>query len=158
LKEDERTLKPGLVNDSIRNVQLLEKQYLVPFFKDSRFGFMNARGEELVKTSATIIPDQYLCGNITDELLIADGKIITRSGVVLAKTKADEIESLGYGFMLLEDENCVTVMHVSGFLPVGTVCLQDARLLTKNYLLLKKNNRWGIWTLTGRELIAHEYD
>ncbi|HET9054693.1 MAG TPA: WG repeat-containing protein, partial [Cyclobacteriaceae bacterium] len=39
-----------------------------------------------------------------------------------------------------------------------TECLQDARLLTKNYLLFKKNNRWGIWTLTGRQLMAYEYD
>ncbi|HET9054001.1 MAG TPA: hypothetical protein VFM90_07505, partial [Cyclobacteriaceae bacterium] len=100
LKEDERTLMPVLTSDSIRNVQVLEKQYLVPFFKDNRFGFMNSRGEELVKASAASIPDEYLCGNITDELLIADGKIITRSGAVLAKTKTEATEFLGYGFML----------------------------------------------------------
>ena len=158
LKEDERALMPVLASDSIRKVQVLEKQYLVPFLKDDRFGFMNERGEELIKASATEIPDEYLCGNITDELLIADGKIITRSGVVLTKTKVTEIEPIGYGFLLLENGNCKNVMHVSGFLPVANECLQDVKLLAKNYLLLKKNSRWGVWTLTGRQLIPHEWD
>lgn len=157
LKEDERALMPVL-NDSIRNVQVLEKQYLVPFLKDDKFGFMNEKAVELIKAFATEIPDEYRCGNITDELLIADGKIITRIGVVLSKTKANAIESLGYGFLLLEDDACVNVMHVSGFLPAAQECLQDAKLLAKNYLLLKKNNRWSVWTLTGRQLIPYEWD
>lgn len=158
LKEDERSLMPVLATDSIRKVQLLEKQFLVPFLKDDKFGFMNDRGEELIKASATEIPDEYRCGNITDELLIADGKIITRSGVALAKTKADAIEPLGYGFILLEGDACVNIMHVSGFLPAANECLQDIKLLAKNYLLLKKNNRWSVWTLTGRQLIPYEWD
>jgi hypothetical protein len=158
LKEDERTLMPVLATDSIRRVQVLEKQYLVPFLKDDKFGFMNERGEELIKASTTVVPDEYLCGNITDELLIVDGKIITRTGVNLGRTRAHEVEPLGYGFLLLEDNDCVTVMHVSGFLPAANECLQDARLLAKNYLLLKKNNRWSIRTLTGRQLIPYEWD
>lgn len=159
LKEDERALMPSLANDSIRKVQILEKQYLVPFLKDDKFGFMNERGEELIKAQAKEIPDSYLCGNITDELLLTDAKIITRSGVTLsAKTQAEEIESLGYGFLLLEDDECTKIMHVSGFFPIQNTCLQDAKLLAKNYLQLKKDNRWGVWTLTGRELIPFGYD
>jgi hypothetical protein len=158
LKEDERALMSVLANDSIRKVQILEKQYLVPFLKDDKFGFINERGEELIKASVSEIPDEYICGNITDELLIADGKVITRTGAILAKTKADEMESLGYGFLLLEDEACVRIMHVSGFLPAVNECLQDVKVLAKNFLLLKKNNRWGIWTLTGRQLIPYEWD
>lgn len=158
LKEDERALMAVLASDSIRKIQILEKQYLVPFLKDDKFGFMNERGEELIKASATNILDEYLCGNIMDELLVVDGKIITRFGMSLNKTSAQKIESLGYGFLLLEDDACVSIMHVSGFLPVAQECLQNAKLLANNYLLLKKNNRWSVWTLTGRQLIAYEWD
>lgn len=158
LKEDERSVMAVVLNDSIRNVQVLEKQYLVPFLKDDRFGFMNERGEEMIKASFTEIPDEYSCGNITDELLIADEKIVTRNGAVLTKTKAAELSPLGYGFVLLEGKGCVHIMHVSGFSPVANECLQDAKVLAKNFLLLKKNNRWGIWTLTGRQLIPCEWD
>jgi hypothetical protein len=158
LKEDERALMPVLATDSIGKVQVLEKQYLVPFLKDDKFGFMNERGEELIKASATEILDEYICGNITDELLIADGKLMTRLGVTLTKTKANAIEPLGYGFLLLEDDDCVNVMHVSGFSPAANECLQEAKLLAKNYLLLKKNSQWSVWTLTGRKLIPYEYD
>lgn len=158
LKEDERALVPVLANDSIRKILAFEKQYLIPFLKDDKFGFMNERAEELIKNTATEILDEYLCGNITDELLLIDGKIITRSGVVLSKTKAQAIDPLGYGFLLLEDDDCVNVMHVSGFFPVQQECFQDAKLLSKNYLLLKKNGRWSVWTLTGRQLIPYEWD
>lgn len=157
LKEDERTLMPVLAGDSIRNVQRLEKHYLVPFFKDDTFGFMNERGEEMIKASFSEIPDEYLCGNITDDLLVADEKIITRSGITLAKVKTDEIESLGYGFVLASDKQCVHVLHVSGFMPAGMECYEDAKLLARNYLLLKKNSLWAVRTLTGRELFKHEW-
>lgn len=158
LKEDERALIPVLANDSIRKVQVLEKQFMIPFYKDNKFGFMNERGEELIKGSLTEISDSYLCGNVTDELLLADDKIITRSGATIAKIKATEIDQLGYGFLLLEDGECARVLHVSGFLPVGLACFQDAKLLAKNYLLLKKDNLWSVRTLTGRELFKHEWN
>lgn len=158
LKEDERALLPQLATDSIRKIQVLEKQYLVPFLKDDKFGFMNERGEELIKANAKSIPDEYLCGNITDELLVTDDKIISRNGTVIYKTKTDEVEPIGYGFLLVENDDCVTVLHVSGFLPFQNECLQDAKLLGKNYLLLKKNKRWSVWTLTGRELIGYDWD
>lgn len=157
LKEDERSLMPGLVSDSIRKVQALEKQYLVPFFKDDKYGFMNERGEERIKAFAAEIPDSYLCGNITDELLMAGDQIISHSGVTVLKTKADEIEPLGYGFLLIYSRDCSHVVHVSGFLPAGVECFQDARLLSKNFLLLKKNDRWAVRTLAGRELMPHEW-
>lgn len=158
LKEDERSLIPSLINDSIRQVQALERQHLVLFYKDDRYGFMNERGEELIKATVKEVPDTYLCGNITDELLVADGKIITRSGNTLARIDADEIESLGYGFLLLENDTCVHVLHVSGFLPAAAECFQDAKLLAKNYLVVKKDSRWSVRTLTGRVLMPHEWD
>lgn len=158
LKEDERALIPQLANDSIRKVQALEKLYLVPFLKDDTFGFMNERGEELIKAGAKSIPDAYLCGNITDELLIADNTIITRHGTLIYRAAVEELESLGYGFVLIETGPCATVIHVSGFLPFQNECVQDAKLLSKNYVLLKKNNRWSVWTFTGRKLMGYDWD
>lgn len=158
LKEDERVLMPQLASDSIRKVQALEKLYLVPFLKDDKFGFMNERGEELIKANVKSVPDAYLCGNITDELLIADDKIITRNGAVIYNAPVEEIEPLGYGFLLLENDKCATVIHVSGFSPFKDECVQDAKLLSRNFLLLKKNNRWSVWTLTGLRLMGYEWD
>jgi WG containing repeat len=158
LKEDERALMPTLAGDSIRKVQALEKHYLVPFLKDDKFGFMNEHGVELINPTLKEISDDYLCGNVTDELLIADDKIITRNGAVLYRGKTSEIEQLGYGFLLIDGGSCSNVLHVSGFMPEPGACLQDAKLLAKNYLLLKKDNHWSVWTLTGRMLISYEWD
>lgn len=156
LKEDALALAPMLVNDSLRNVQALDKVYLVPFLKSDAFGFMNEAGEEQIKPAFKIIPDEYMCGNLTDELLLADGRVITRKGVTVHPGPADELEALGYGFFIITKDDCAKVLHASGFV-VGS-CVQDAKLLAKNYLLLKKNNRWSVWTFTGRMLTGFEWD
>jgi WG containing repeat len=158
LKEDERALMPTLMGDSIRKVQALERHYLVPFLKDDKFGFMDERGTEFIKPTLKEISEDYLCGNVTDELLMADGKIMTRTGAVIYRGKTDEIEQLGYGFLLIDDGSCSKVLHVSGFTPDPSACLQDAKLLARNYLALKKHSHWSVWTLTGRLLIPYEWD
>lgn len=157
LKEDERWLMPALLNDSIRKVQSLEKFYLVPFLKDDKYGFMNERGEEVIKPALKTIPDEYLCGDITDELIILEDRIIARNGAIVYRGKTDNVQPLGYGFLKITQNNCVNVLHVSGFL-IADECLQDVVLVAKNYLALKKGNRWSVWTLTGRMVMPFEWD
>lgn len=157
LKEDNAPFPSFVLNDSIRQVQQLEKQYLVPFLKNESFGFMNERGEELIKPSANQINVDYLCGNITDELILLDNKIVARNGKLIYEKEVIETESLGYGFMKVNTVACTQVVHYSGFVVVEE-CLQDAKLLKKNLLALKKNNQWSVWTLTGRKLMDFEWD
>ncbi len=157
LKEDNRAFSSAVMNDSIREVQQLEKQYLVPFFKNESFGFMNERGEEIIKLVAHQLNDDYVCGNIRDELLVLDNKIVSRNGAVVYAGEIKEIEPLGYGLMKVNTATCVKVVHYSGFM-VGEECFQDAKLLRKNLLALQKNNRWSVWTLTGRKLLDYEWD
>lgn len=158
LKEDARPITPMLLNDSLRDAQALDKFYLTPFLKDDLFGFMNEVGEERIKATFKALPDEYICGNLTDELLLGDGRVITRNGVTIHRGPADELEDLGYGFFLMTKGECSKVLHASGFVVDANQCVQDAKVLVKNYLMIKKSNRWSVWTLTGRMLIGFEWD
>lgn len=144
-------------NDSIRALELLEESYLVPYLKDDSVGFMDQQGEEIIKAVTAKIPDEYLCGNIQDEWLALENTIIARNGAVIYRGEFLEAEEPGYGFMIVSSPSCTRVIHVSGF-KITEECVQDARLLRKNYLALQKDKRWSVWTLTGRRLTGYEWD
>ncbi len=157
LKDDERSSLRALLNDSIQRLIVLEKYYLVPFLKNDSFGFMNERGEEIIKPGAKQIPDDYLCGNMRDEIIVLENKIIARNGAVIYQGEIKELDKLGYGFLKIQTLDCIKVVHYSGY-SIGKDCYQDARMLGKNYLALKKDKQWAVWSLTGRMLVDFNWD
>jgi len=157
LKAEEKPFQ-FLMDDSIRKVRSLEKSYLVPFLKEGKFGFMNAQGEEVLKAEMEEIDDLYRCGNIIEELLVLGNKIITRNGSVLYTSEVEEVEDLDYGFLKIGTKDCVKVIHYSGYGIGVDECFEDASLLGNNYVALKKNKKWSVWTLTGRMLLSYEWD
>jgi hypothetical protein len=157
LKDDEQTIPRFLLNDSIQNLQQLEKYYLVPFLKDGTFGFMNENGEEIIRPRTKQINDDYLCGNITDQLLVLDNEIVARNNVVLFRGEILDITHIGKGFLKIILPGCVKLIHYSGLNNL-TNCFQDVKIVNSNYLALKKDNRWAVSTLTGRMLTDFSWD
>jgi hypothetical protein len=60
---------------------------------------MNSQGNEILSPEFEEIVEAYRCGNIKDNLLLLDNKIIARNGSVIFSGKVEEIEELGYGFL-----------------------------------------------------------
>lgn len=157
LKDDEVLIPAEVLNDSIRNMQELEKYILVPFFKNGSYGFMNEHGKEIIKPVFVEMPDEYLCGDITDKLIVVGNRILARNGTVLFRGVIQKIEDIGGGFIKVITPECVKVIHYSGF-NLGEDCFQNAKLLGKNYIALQKANQWSVWTFAGRKLIDYEWD
>ncbi|HEU5289861.1 MAG TPA: WG repeat-containing protein [Cyclobacteriaceae bacterium] len=157
LKDDEQPIPRSLLNDSIQKLQQLEKYYLVPFFKDGGFGFMNENGEEIIRPAAKQIKDDYLCGNITDELLVFDTEIVARNNAVVFKGDISAVTHIGKGFLKVTTLACVKAIHYSGLNNL-TECFQDVKIISGNYLAVKKENRWAVSTLTGRMLTDYVWD
>lgn len=156
LWENDQPVPAGLLNDSIRNIRNLERDYLVPFFKDGKFGFMNSHGKEIVKPIAEELNEEYRCGNITEELLMLENEIRARNGAVIFSGDVDEVDDLGNGYLLIDDNTCSTILHKSGFILES--CVQDARIIAHAYAAIKKNNRWSLKTLLGRNLPIGEFE
>ncbi len=159
LPEDqlEEQFPEALMNDSLQAVFDMRRGYLVPIFRKDKFGFINHQGTEVIKPQYDEINAEYLCGNITDDVIILDGKILTPSGELICDFVAESVDDIGNGFILIENETCRSLIHKSGF-TVGDDCIDEARLLTGKFLALKKNNHWSLWTLTGRMLLSYDYD
>ena len=157
LPDDEREAATLFTSDSLDRVQQLEAGYLVPFLKDGRFGFMNPAGEEIIHADAGEINDDYVCGDITEDVLVVPGKLLSRDGSVIYRGSLEALDDLGQGFLRVESDSCVSVIHKTGFV-VGDGCLEDVRLLANHLLALKKGGRWSVWTFTGRMLQPYSWD
>ncbi len=156
LQEKDQIIPSSLMNDSIRNLRSIEQDYLVPFLKDGKFGFINSQGKEILKPFAENLEKEYRCGNITEELLVTENKILARNGTVIFTGEIDEVDDLGNGYILITGRKCSTVLHKSGF--ILERCVQDARIVARAYVATKINNRWSLRTLLGRNLLVGEFD
>lgn len=155
-QENNLAIPPTVLNDSLKMLLKLEQEYLVPVYRDGKFGFMDAHGKEIIKPMATEIGREYRCGNILEELLVLDQLVVARNGAIVFQGEVEELDDLGYGFLFIYGNDCGAVLHKSGF--VVEPCVEDARVLSGAYLAIRKNKLWSIKTFTGRELGIGSFD
>lgn len=157
LPDDEREAATLFTSDSLDRVQALEAGYLVPFLNNGHFGFMNPAGEEIIHPEADDINEDYVCGNITEDVLVVPGRLLSRNGSVIYRGNVEALDDLGQGFLRVETDRGVSVIHKTGF-AVGDSCVEDVRLLANHLLALKKGGHWAVWTFTGRMLQPYSWD
>jgi hypothetical protein len=158
LQDEHREAFPSVIgNDSLKQVQSLAHQYLVPFLKGGSFGFMDEDGNEVIKAQEEELNKEYRCGNIIEDILVLQDKILARNGAVIYSGNVSAVDDLDMGFLKIEWGSCVRVIHKSGFV-VGDPCVQDAKVLSGRLLTLKKDNLWSVWTLSGRLLQYYAWD
>lgn len=155
-EEGDAAWPEGLLSDSLRNLLALEKVFLIPVLRNDRYGFMDENGREVLAPQFESIPAGYLCGPVTDDVLMVDDKLIARNGSLIHDGRADDIDQMGIGFLKLTTHGRVSVVHKAGFAVADS--LQDARVLSKRFLALKKFDSWFLYTLTGKLLDANPWD
>ncbi len=132
LPDDEREAATLFTSDSLDRVQALEAGYLVPFLNNGRFGFMNPAGEEIIRPEAEAINEDYVCGDITEDVLVVPGRLLSRNGSGDLSWKRRSPGRSGARLCSVETDSCVSVIHKTGF-TVGDSCLEDARLLANHF-------------------------
>ncbi len=156
LKEQEELIPAILMTDSLANLRQLEQGYLVPFYKDGRFGFLDGTGAEVIAPVAETLDETYLCGNITEDILFTGNALRARNGQLIYSGEVSELEDIDFGFLLVSDEDCTHLIHKSGFRIAS--CIEDARVLAGSLLAIKEKSEWRVKTFTGRELPLGEFE
>lgn len=157
LADDEDAIWPSeFLNDSLNNLLAINRSFLVPFLTGDRFGFMDEHGNEVLRAQYSEIHDDYLCGRVFDEVLIVDNKLVDRNGTVLHEGDIAEVVDIGAGFLLVEATEGLRLIHKSGFEPVPDI--DDARVIARTFLAVKKSNRWFAYAFTGRLLDDRSWD
>lgn len=151
LADEEEPEWPAMVlNDSLRHLLDLNKSILIPFFTTDRYGFMTETGEGVIDPRYQRIHDRYLCGNITDDVLIVDDQVVARNGAPVYNGAVIELIDLGAGLLKITTSQGTSIIHKAGFLIRDTV--EDARVLSKRFVAIKKESFWYLHTLSGRLL------
>lgn len=138
------------LTDSLRSVLELNTPYLVPVLKENRYGFMDGHGREVLAPTWERIHPDYLCGDITDDVLIVDDQLISRTGQVVYEGKVRAVSDLGLGLLKIDTGDGIKLVHKGGF--VFADSLDDCRLLSKSYVTLNREGEWQLYTLAGRQL------
>ena len=144
-------------SDSLNSVIELTRGYVVPFLHDGRFGFMDRQGREIIVTQSDEIKKDYLCGNLSDDVIVLPNMLVGINGATIYSHAVEEIEDLGHGFLIIDTDTCSSVLHKTGFI-VGEPCVQNARVLGGRFLAVQKNSQWSLWSLTGRALLRSGWD
>jgi hypothetical protein len=143
-------------NDSLKNITTLNESFLIPTFKDGKFGFMDNGAHIVLKPQFSNIHSDYICGNVTTDILLVDHQLIARNGGVIVKDSVEDYIDIGEGFLLVESKACKQVVHKSGIKVGG--CADDAKLLARNYIAIQKNGKWAIYGLSGLKLTDSNWE
>ncbi len=155
-EDDDATWPAGFLNDSLRNLLDLNSSYLVPFLSDGQFGFMNEQGTEVIAPQYADIHPDYLCGQVMDEVLIVDNRLVARDGNTVFHGAISDVSDIGAGFLRVEMADGVKVIHKSGF--ELTDDAEDARIIARTFVAVKKEGRWLPYSLAGRLLDTRAWD
>ncbi|MEX2232636.1 MAG: WG repeat-containing protein [Cyclobacteriaceae bacterium] len=157
LAEEDDPQWPGqFLNDSLQNLLALRSTYLVPVLKNNLYGFIDENGREIIPPVFESIHPDYLCGHITDEVLILDNKLVARNGSLIYQGMIEELSELGVGFLKVKTADDVKIIHQAGFIFQENI--QDASVLGKSYIAVKKNDAWLLYTLAGRLLDENSWE
>ena len=156
LLTDDQELPEALKTDSLLSQRELSQQYIVPFLTKGKFGFMTAEGKEVVPAQFDNVPDAYICGDITEDLLVVDNRLITRDGRVLHEGDIEELDDIGAGFVIVRGKKNILLHKSKSFSKeLGS---GDATLTGSRMLAIRTDELWGVYALNGRSILPAQYD
>jgi hypothetical protein len=130
---------------------------LYPVLRGGLFGLMDNNGAEILAPMLKELPDQYRCGNITDEVIALPNLVINNKGKTTWEGAYDSVDDLGNGFVTIESKGKFFVVHNTG-LRFYRAPVDDAKLLSGRIFAIRQQEHWGLLTLTGRIVVKPEWD
>jgi hypothetical protein len=146
----------NFLTDSLKQILNLQQNYLVPFVSKSRFGFMDKNGIQIIPPTTPELSDSYICGNITEDIIVLPDRLIARNGKSFFNGAVSELEDLGAGYLLVQYNGCQLLLHKSGL--VIDSCVTNAKVLSNRFLSVTKQDKQFILSLAGRKILPEAWD
>lgn len=145
------------LSDSLATAISLKKIFLTPFLTNGKFGFMNASGKEMIPPLYDEIPEEYTCGDISEEFIVLDERIHTLNGKLIYDVPVNGVSDIGYGFLLVEEGKEGRLIHKTGF-RFSDKAVKDARLPGGRIVSLREGDAWKLYSLSGLSLSNESWD
>lgn len=147
-------------NDSIKNVQQLEKDFWVPKLTDNTIEFVNSNGISKLKTQLTTVPQNCLCEPILTDFVVGSyfekSAIISRDGHLLHTGDFSNARDEGYGFIVLESEAGERLFHKSGELIIEEQ-KESIKVLNESMIRTSEGGFFGLESINGLSYLQNEF-
>ena len=146
-------------DDSLTHVRELDKRPLTVVMEQGHYGFMDSEGRLVIPHQFDSIPENYLCGQLTGDLIsfFEGGQwlLAGRNRAMIFDQAMDEYQDLGQGLVVVQEGTKQGLVHKGGWqiLPME---FEEIRLLSAGLLVFKKGGLWGVASPNGRQLIGPE--
>lgn len=146
--------------DSIRQIQALEKDYWIPKLNDNSIEFLNSDGESQLKTELTSVSDDDLCEPILNDFVVGSyfdqAALISRDGDLIYSGDFDHAKDAGYGFVILENGLGERLIHKSGELIIDEA-VSSIKVLNESFIRTEKNGFFGLKSIQGIPYLQNEF-
>lgn len=147
--------------DSLMNVTKLESLSLAPFVDNGEIGFLDLSGNPIIQDEFDETDLEHKCSLTTsDYLVISDrgiSKIIGLNKKEIFSGNFEKVEDKGAGWLKIITDNYPMLVHKSGYrFPDDNYT--DLDMILNSYMIVKKNDKWGLKTTCGRTILNNEFD
>lgn len=145
--EMEIKMPDTLFTDSLRQCQRLNETYWVPLYKNEKYGFMDADGNETMAPKFDGVPESYLCGAIQPDILETANGYFARTGTKIADT-TDSVKDIGFGFLEISKNGCKKLFHKSGR-KIIDACSDNYQIVANQFIKRASEGAFSLYTLSG---------
>ncbi|MBV6644723.1 MAG: hypothetical protein KI790_04705 [Cyclobacteriaceae bacterium] len=145
--------------DSLIELKNADKHRLITIMEDGKFGFMSPSGAIRFPPELSFVAEDYLCtpleGNVVFGKRSSQMQLFTSDGHLIFEGEFFDVQDLGAGVLRLEGNGTSTLLHRSGFVIMEEV--EDATLLDKKWIKIRKDGMYGLYSLSGYPLTISRY-
>jgi hypothetical protein len=149
------------LNDSIKNVDFYDDQFVIPVFENNKYGFMNSDGELIIPYTFSDVDEVYFCGNISDDYFrvrIAGTQMVaSKDGQIIYQNPYNDVQDLVSGTLKILNRGKYGLIFKTGEelleLKYDEIVKLDGQLIK-----CRQGDRWQLYSLNGLQLLAESVD
>ena len=146
--------EPDAIPDSLAGVYPLDDWLAVNI--NEKWGFINDQGKVMLQPTFSWIEQSNYCSSLSDDFFLTNQGVYSRLKYPIRKGSFTNVEDLGSGFLLLECDTAIGIVHKSGFIPKLPEFI-DASVIANRFLALKTSDGWGLFSLIGKQILPFSY-
>ena len=146
------------ITDSLKTVLCYDTMgLLIPVYKSGKYGFVDLNEHQIIKSEYHNINTEFLCHVLETDFFQSDEGLIARNGAVILPKYKGEVEDLGCGLLKVKYLKSHKIFHKSGW-EITPEYYDDIKLLNNKFLAFKKNEKWGLMSISGRIISKPAFD
>jgi hypothetical protein len=144
------------LNDSIKNADHYDDQFVIPVLENNKYGFMNSDGELIIPYTFDDVDEVYLCGNISDDYFrvrIDDTQMVSsKDGKIIYQNPYNDVQALVSGTLKILNRGKYGLIFKTGE-EILELKYDEIEKLDGQLIKARQGNLWYLYSLNGLQLL-----